>query len=153
MRKRQSQNNVPFRSIIVQPSIAVTSPATAILASTTIPPIPSSSPVPAIPESPVSAAITTTSTTASTTAITSTTATAARTIPRGALLAGSGDVDGHGAASEVLAMEHLNGLRGLLRRAELHEGEATGAAGHLVQHQIDAHHGTRRPELVLDIAL
>ena len=149
MRKRQSQNNVPFRSIIVQPSIAVTSPATAILASTTIPPIPSSSPVPAIPESSVSAAITTTSTTA----ITSTTATAARTISRGALLAGSGDVDGHGAASEVLAMEHLNGLRGLLRRAELHEGEATGAAGHLVQHQIDAHHGTRRPELVLDIAL
>jgi hypothetical protein len=89
--------------------------------------------------------------TSATSATTEATATAAFT--GGALFTRTRDVDGERPATEVLTVEHFDGALGLLSGGELDKREATGAAGELVEHQVDVQDDPGSGEVVLDVSL
>lgn len=68
-----------------------------------------------------------------------------------AVFARTGDIDGEGAAADVLAVQGINGLLRLLGRAHGHEAKAAGAAGHAVHHQVGLDHRAVRRKGVLEV--
>jgi hypothetical protein len=91
--------------------------------------------------------------TAPTTAETAATAASEATPTTGrTFLAWAGDVHGQGPATELLAVEHFDGLMGFFGTAEFDKGEAAGTARELVEHQVDVDHHASGAEVVLEVA-
>ena len=81
-------------------------------------------------------------------------ATAAATSRTGwAFFAGSGFIDGQGAALEVLLMEHANRLGGVFLRCHFDKCESARPSRRAVLHNIDRNHSARLCEMILQIVL
>ena len=100
------------------------------------------------------AAIATTAPTAAAPVASSSATPTAETAPAAgrAFFARAGDVDGQGAATQFLAVQHFDGVLGFFGGTELDEGETAGTARELVEHQVDIDHHAGGAEVVLEVA-
>ena len=131
-------------AVATRASVAVPAPAAAAATTTTTTAITATTAA--------AAEATATTTSAAATAEAAATATTAEaTLSRGTLLAGTGNVHGERAPTEVLAMEHFHGPLCLLGGGELDECEAAGAARELVEHEVHVEDDTRASEVILDV--
>ncbi len=145
------------RSVTI--AAAVTAPATAATAAISTASATPTIAAPATTPSASAAAATPTVAAAATAATTSAAAISTPTIATaatatgGAFFAGTGNVDGQGAAAEVFAVEQIHRFLRLVGRTEFNEGKPTGFAGELVEHEIHARHHSSSAEMVLNVAI
>lgn len=127
---------VAATAIAAVPAAAVTTAATAIAPITAA----------AAPAAAVTTAAAATAATATTTVATAATTTAEAAGTRGALFTRTGDVHREGAALDLVPVELLDGLLGLVATAHRHEGKTARTAGELVEDDLDDTDGANLAE-------